>query len=260
MDFIQITIIDVIDIVVVALIMYYIYKLTKGTHAPSILTGILIIYMLWVVVKALNMELLSAILGHIIGVGVIALIVVFQPEIRRFLQVIGARSNARRNSFIGRLFDVDRYQNDHLEYVSPIVKASADMSTAKTGALIVIQQRSDLSVIAETGIILDARISSSLLKNIFFKNSPLHDGAVIIKDGRIVAAKCVLPSTERDVPVNFGMRHRAALGVSEVSDALVVVVSEETGGISLATGGEITTAISPAELQATLLRSIGSNA
>jgi len=255
MDFIQITVIDVIDIVVVATIMYYLYKVTKGTHTPSILTGILLIYLLWVVVKALNMELLSAILGHIIGVGVIALIVVFQPEIRRFLHLIGTRSNQHRDSFLGRLFDMHEYHNDHLEYVSPIVKACGDMSDTKTGALIVIQQKSDLSVIAETGISIDARISSSLLKNIFFKNSPLHDGAVIINDGRIVAAKCVLPSTQQEVPVSYGMRHRAALGVSEVCDALVVVVSEETGHISVARNGEMHSNLSTAQLQAELLKS-----
>lgn len=255
MDFIQITVIDIIDIVVVATIMYYIYKVTKGTHTPSILMGILLIYLLWVVVKALNMELLSAILGHIIGVGVIALIVVFQPEIRRFLHLIGTRSSQHRNSFLGRLFDLHEYQNDHLEYVSPIVKACTDMSETKTGALIVIQQKSDLSVIAETGISIDARISSSLLKNIFFKNSPLHDGAVIINDGRIVAAKCVLPSTQQEVPVSYGMRHRAALGVSDVCDALVVVVSEETGHISVARNGEMHADLSPSQLRAELLKS-----
>ena len=254
MDFIQITVIDIIDIVVVATIMYYIYKVTKGTHTPSILMGILLIYLLWVVVKALNMELLSAILGHIIGVGVIALIVVFQPEIRRFLHLIGT-SSSHRNSFLGRLFDLHEYQNDHLEYVSPVVKACTDMSETKTGALIVIQQKSDLSVIAETGISIDARISSSLLKNIFFKNSPLHDGAVIINDGRIVAAKCVLPSTQQEVPVSYGMRHRAALGVSDVCDALVVVVSEETGHISVARNGEMHSNLSPSQLRAELLKS-----
>lgn len=254
MDFIHVTLVDIIDIVVVAIIMYYIYRLTKGTHAPSILTGILIIYLLWIVVKALNMELLSVILGHIIGVGVIALIVVFQPEIRRFLHLLGTRSQQQRDSFMGRLFDMQEYQNDHLEYVRPIVKACTDMSEDKTGALIVIRQKSDLSVIEETGVPIDARISSSLLKNIFFKNSPLHDGAVIIENGRIVAAKCILPLTEMDVPSNFGMRHRAALGVSEVSDAIIVIVSEETGSISIAYGGNVQYDITPTDLQIKLLR------
>ena len=255
MDFIHITFIDVIDILVVALSMYYLYKLTKGTHAASILSGILLIYLLWVVVRVLNMELLSAILGHIIGVGVIALIVVFQPEIRKFLQMIGTRSRRhRRNSFLGRLFDLGDDQPDDLAYIAPIVKACIDMSSTKTGALIVIQRRTDLRFIAETGILVDAAISASLLKNIFFKNSPLHDGAVIIDKGRIEAAKCVLPSTESPVPVSFGMRHRAALGVSEATDALVVVVSEETGAISLAQEGEIRCGIPADKLKDEILR------
>lgn len=254
MDFIDVTIIDIIDIVVVAIIMSYIYRLTKGTHAPSILTGILLIYLLWIIVRALNMELLSVILGHIVGVGVIALIVVFQPEIRRFLHLIGTRSNQQKNSFIGRLFDMQEYQNDHLEYVRPIVKACTDMSESKTGALIVICQKSDLSVIEETGIPIDARISSSLLKNIFFKNSPLHDGAVIVDKGRILSAKCILPLTQLEVPANFGMRHRAALGMSEVSDAIIVIVSEETGTISIVHKGEVSYDISPTDLQIMLLK------
>ncbi len=250
MDFIHITIIDIIDIVVVALCMYYIYKITKGTHASSILSGILLIYLIWIITRALNMELLSAILGHIIGVGMIALIVVFQPEIRKFLQLIGTRSRLRKNSFWSRLFDFrEQHDASDLEYISPVVKACTDMASTKTGALIVIQQHTDLQFIAETGIAIDALISSSLLKNIFFKNSPLHDGAVIINNGRIEAAKCVLPSTESEVPVSFGMRHRAALGMSEASDAIILVVSEETGAISIAQDGKIKRGVSSANLK-----------
>lgn len=257
MDFIQFSIIDCIDIFLVALAIYYVYKLTKGTYAPSILTGIIIIYLLWIAVSALHMEMLSAILGHIIGVGIIALIVIFQPEIRRFLHMIGTRSTKRRETFFGRLFSIPEYTNVHIESVVPIVKACTDMSQSKTGALIVIQQRSDLTVIAETGLQLDAKISSSLLKNIFFKNTPLHDGAVIINNGRIEAAKCVLPSTQREVPAHFGMRHRAAIGISEVTDALVVIVSEETGNISVAKEGGVSYNITPTELKNILLKSAG---
>ncbi len=258
MDFISISLIDVIDILVVAIIMYYIYKLTRGTHAPSILTGIIIVYLLWIVVRALNMELLSAILGQIVGVGVIAVIVVFQPEIRRFLHILGTRgsSHVRHTSFFSRLFDMEEYQNEKLEYVHPIVKACTDMSNAKTGALIVVRGENDLSLIAETGVNIDARVSSSLLKSIFFKNSPLHDGAVIVDRGRIVAAKCVLPSTAGEVPDSFGMRHRAAVGISEVTDASVVVVSEETGAISLVERGGVMGDITPARLQAELLKGV----
>lgn len=241
MSFLEFTFWDLLDIFSVALIMYYVYKLTRGTQAPNIITGILVIYLLWVVVQALNMEMLSAILGQIIGVGVIALIIVFQPEIRRFLQVIGDRSRQRQHSFLGKLFDLGSGENKDvdLSYLAPIVKACTDMSQSKTGALIVIQRETDLMNVIETGIAVDAKITAALLKNIFFKNSPLHDGAVVIANSRIAGAKCVLPSTQSEVPVSFGMRHRAALGISELTDAIVLVVSEETGAISVAHNSQI---------------------
>lgn len=248
MDFIHITIIDVIDILAIALLMYYLYKFTRGTQAPSILSGVIAIYLLWIVVRALNMEMLSAVLGHIIGVGVVALIVVFQPEIRRFLQMLGSRNRRRRLGFIGKLFDFKDSQKIDADYLASIVQACTDMAATKTGALIVLQQEQDLAWIAETGIPVDATITAPLLKNIFFKNSPLHDGAALINAGRIEAAKCVLPSTQSEVPVSFGMRHRAAIGVSEVTDAVVVIVSEETGGISLARDGQIKVGIAPSAL------------
>ncbi len=256
MDFIQITLLDIIDIAVAALLMYWSYRLLRGTHATGIVVGILLIFLAWVVVRALGMELLAAILGAIVGAGPIALIVLFQPEIRRFLHLIGARGQQRSNSFFSNLFTMQEYQNERLEYVHPIVKACTDMSATKTGALIVIRGQGDLEVVAQTGVIIDARVSSSLLKNIFFKNSPLHDGAVLIDKGRIVAAKCVLPTTEREVPDAYGMRHRAALGMSEVSDAMVVVVSEETGGISIFRKGQTLSDLTPAALPAELLTGV----
>jgi uncharacterized protein (TIGR00159 family) len=238
MEFIHIGIIDIIDIVAVALLMYYIYRVARGTNAPSIITGIITIYIVWVITRALNMELLSSILGNVIGVGVIALIVVFQPEIRQFLQTIGLkRRGSRGNGLMGRIFNYDRKEQEI--DATPIVKACVDMAEHKTGALIVVQQESDLTFIADTGIAVDAQVSVPLLENIFFKNSPLHDGAVIISEGRIVAAKCVLPSTKAKVPKSYGMRHRAAIGMSEISDAIVLVVSEETGALSIAQKGEI---------------------
>lgn len=256
MDFIQIRLIDIIDIFVVALILFYVYRITKGTHVPSILTGIIIIYALWLVVRAFGMELLSTILGQVIGVGVIALIVVFQPDIRRFLQLLGGQKRKRQPNFVGKIFSGSEYQNQQLEYITPIVKACSDMSESLTGALIVISGRNDLSTVAETGIIIDARVSSSVLKSIFFKNSPLHDGAVIISEGRVEAAKCVLPITEQEITPNLGMRHRSALGMSEVSDATVVVVSEETGSISLARNGKLIFDITPSQLKTELLLGI----
>ena len=227
MGFVPFTFIDLIDILFVAYIMYWIYRTTKGTNAPYIISGIIVVYLLWVIVKTLNMELLSTILGHIISVGAIALIVVFQPEIRRFLQKIGM--SQKRFNFISRIFNHgSKIAETNLQ---PLVVACREMSDTKTGALVVIGQQSDLSLITEGGICLDAKISSQLIHNIFFKNSPLHDGAVVIEGDRIVAARCILPVTQSDVPKSIGM--------SEISDAIILVVSEETGAISIANNGRI---------------------
>lgn len=250
MGFVPFTFVDFVDIILVATIMYWIYRMTKGTNAPYIFSGIIAIYLLWVVVKTLNMELLSTILGQVISVGVIALIIVFQPELRRFLQMIGMRQ--KHFDFISRIFSAGE---DHPQTnLSPIVTACREMATTKTGALIVIGQQSDLRLIAEGGIAVDAKVSVSLLKNIFFKNAPLHDGAVIVEGDRIVAAKCILPVTQSDVPKDYGTRHRAAIGMSEISDAVIVVVSEETGGISVAHGGDLRRNIDPLRLQQVLQR------
>ncbi|MBQ1979310.1 MAG: diadenylate cyclase CdaA, partial [Alistipes sp.] len=227
MDFIPFTLIDLIDIVLVATIMYWIYRVTRGTNAPYIFSGIIAIYLLWVVVRALNMELLSSMLGQVISVGVIALIILFQPELRRFLQLIGLRQ--KHFNFISRIFSTTEEEQSTVN-IEPIVTACRDMAETKTGALIVIRQESDLRLIAEGGIAIDAKTSVSLLKNIFFKNAPLHDGAVLVEGDRIVAAKCILPVTQSDVPKDYGTRHRAAIGMSEISDAIIVIVSEETGG------------------------------
>lgn len=249
MGFVPFTFIDLVDIFFVALIMYWIYRSTRGTNAPYILTGIVIVYLLWVIVRTLNMELLSTILGQFVSVGVIALIIVFQPEIRRFLQMIGMRQKGLR--FITRIFGGSK-EASAME-LQPIVKACIEMASVKTGALIVLAQQSDLRLIIEGGIAVDARISTSLLKNIFFKNAPLHDGAVVIVDDRIVAAKCILPVTQSAVPKSYGTRHRAALGLSEISDAIVLVVSEETGEISVAHKGHLRHGIDPSSLEEALL-------
>ncbi|MDR0510868.1 MAG: diadenylate cyclase CdaA [Rikenellaceae bacterium] len=253
MDFIQIGFIDVVDIVGFALLLFYVNKMTRGTNAPNILVGILVVYFLWIGVRALDMELLSAVLGNIVGGGVIALIVVFQPEIRRFLHVVGTGGKGGRKSFLGNLFLNRNYEKSNAEMVNSIVEAAKQMSHANIGALIVVQRRSDLGSYAETGVAIDAQISVPLILNIFFKNSPLHDGALIIRQGRIAAAKCMLPSTRAELPLDFGMRHRAAVGVSEESDALVIVVSEETGAISYVSRGEVRRNISPYELRRELL-------
>ena len=255
MGFVPFTFIDFIDIILVAAIMFWIYRATRGTNAPYIISGIIMIYLMWVVVRTLNMELLSNILGQFVSVGVIALIIVFQPEIRRFLQMIGMRQ--KRFNFIARIFN--RNDNTSVTIIAPIVQACREMSAHKTGALIVIGRQSDLRLITEGGIAIDAKISTPLLENIFFKNAPLHDGAVVIEGDRIVAAKCILPVTQSDVPKSYGTRHRAAIGMSEISDAIILVVSEETGGISIAHGGTIHRDIAPDQLANLLQRHYGAN-
>ena len=255
MGFVPFTFIDFIDIILVAAIMFWIYRATRGTNAPYIISGIIMIYLMWVVVRTLNMELLSNILGQFVSVGVIALIIVFQPEIRRFLQMIGMRQ--KRFNFIARIFN--RNDNTSVTIIAPIVQACREMSAHKTGALIVIGRQSDLRLITEGGIAIDAKISTPLLENIFFKNAPLHDGAVVIEGDRIVAAKCILPVTQSDVPKSNGTRHRAAIGMSEISDAIILVVSEETGGISIAHGGTIHRDIAPDQLANLLQRHFGAN-
>ena len=255
MGFVPFTFIDFIDIILVAAIMFWIYRATRGTNAPYIISGIIMIYLMWVVVRTLNMELLSNILGQFVSVGVIALIIVFQPEIRRFLQMIGMRQ--KRFNFIARIFN--RNDNTSVTIIAPIVQACREMSAHKTGALIVIGRQSDLRLITEGGIAIDAKISTPLLETIFFKNAPLHDGAVVIEGDRIVAAKCILPVTQSDVPKSYGTRHRAAIGMSEISDAIILVVSEETGGISIAHGGTIHRDIAPDQLANLLQRHFGAN-
>ena len=252
---IDIRFIDIIDIVLVAIIFYQLYKLIRGTAALSIFIGIFIIYMFWLIVKALNMELIGALMGQVIGVGVIALIIVFQQEVRRFLLVIGNRYMNRRRFSFGKIFSTVEEETGSPKEAEEIVRATESMASKKTGALIVLGRKSSLDIYSEGGERIDAIISAELLETIFFKNSPLHDGAVLIEDGKIFAARCPLPITDRiSLPPRFGMRHRAAIGISEHTDALVVVVSEESGHITVAEGGEMKEHITPNELRQILLK------
>jgi uncharacterized protein (TIGR00159 family) len=211
--------------------------------------------MFWLIVKALNMELIGALLGQVIGVGVIALIIVFQQEVRRFLLVIGNRYMTRRRFSFGKLFSNVEEQKGSPKEAEEIVRAAESMASKKTGALIVLGRRSSLDIYSEGGERIDAIISAELLETIFFKNSPLHDGAVLIEDGKIFAARCPLPITDRvSLPPKYGMRHRAAIGISEHTDSLVVVVSEESGNITVAEGGVVKENITPNELRQILLK------
>jgi uncharacterized protein (TIGR00159 family) len=251
----NITLLDVIDIVLVAIILFQLYKLIRGTTALSIFVGIFFIYMFWLIVKALNMELISALLGQVIGVGVIALIIVFQQEVRRFLLIIGNRYMTRRKFSFSKIFASVEEESGSPKEAEEIVRAAESMASKKTGALIVLGRKSSLDIYSEGGEKIDALISAELLETIFFKNSPLHDGAVLIEDGKIFAARCPLPITDRvSLPPRFGMRHRAAIGISEHTDALVVVVSEESGKIAIAENGQIKENISPNDLRQILLK------
>ena len=250
-DFLNIRFLDVIDILLVALLAYEIYNLLKGTAAINIMLGIAAIFILWRVVKFFEMELLSEILGAFISVGFIALIVVFQPEIRRFLLLLGTPTFIRRNGH-RFLFWKFSYRNAPAN-IDPIIQACRRMALSKTGALIVMAQHNQLEEFTDTGETIDSRISAQLIENIFFKNSPLHDGALIIVDNRMKAAGCILPvSANPDLPSNMGLRHRAAVGLTERSDAYAIIVSEQTGKIAYSLKGIIYANVEPAQLKQVL--------
>ncbi len=230
---------DAIDIFCVATLLFYIYRLMKSSGSLNIFYGILVFVITWIAVsQVLQMKLLGSIFDKLVSVGVIALIIIFQEEIRRFFLTLGSQ---RRLSVLTRFFikhakDDDK-QDD--ETILPIVMACDYMSKNLQGALIIIECDMLLNDITKSGEIIDAKVNTELIKNIFFKNSPLHDGAMIISHDRIVAAGCILPvSHSLNIPKELGLRHRAALGITQQSDAIAIVVSEETGGISVARGGE----------------------
>ena len=235
--FIHIRLLDIIDIILVAILFYQLYMLIRGTVAYSITLGIAVIYIFWWAVRAMQMELLSTILGSVLGVGVIALIIVFQQEIRRFLIFIGSRYVEGNRISVEKILNI-RFESKPQVKIRSIMKAVMQFSLEKTGALIVIRNKSNMDMYAETGDVLNAETSSRLFVSIFNKTSPLHDGAVIVENDKIKAARVILPVTDKmDLPPEYGLRHRAGLGISEVTDSLVIIVSEETGQISMAENG-----------------------
>ena len=239
--FISFGITDAIDILLVAIILYLAYNLVKGTAAINIFVGLALIYFVYIVIKAFDLALLSSILGKFVNVGVIAVMIVFQQEIRKFLLYLGSNEFIRNRNWKG-LFKLSAgsMEDDIPLDVQAVVDACMSMSKTKTGALIVIGRRSDLKFFIGSGDFVDSGLNARMLENIFFKNSPLHDGAVIILENRIVAARCVLPVTEREnFPAHYGMRHRAAVGITENTDAIAITVSEQTGAVSLTVHGEI---------------------
>jgi diadenylate cyclase len=238
--FITVKLLDIIDITIVALLMYQFYMLIRGTVAINIFITIFSIYLFWLITKALNMQLLASILGQIMGVGVIALIIVFHQEIRRFLLLIGTRYMSKQFSLKNIIF-AGRDLKPEVK-IKEIARACINLSKTKSGGLIVIERNSALQLYAETGEIINANTSTALIETIFFKSNPLHDGAIIIIGDKIFAARCMLPMSQSlELPVNLGMRHRAGLGMSEHNDSFVIIISEETGNVSIAEFGKITT-------------------
>ena len=245
-DFIKFRLTDLIDIFLVAFILYELYSLLKGTTAIRIFWGIAVLYVFYRLASLFHLGLLSDIMGQVISVGMIALIVVFQPEIRSFLLFIGNRKFIKILN--GKLVRKDSPQV--YEDIDSIVRACKRMAAAKTGALIIMAKEAPLEDFLQTGELIDARVSRELLENIFYKNSPLHDGAVILKEHRIAAARCILPvSKSEDLPSDLGLRHRSAIGATTATDAVAIVVSEQTGAISICKEGKITRDISPIVLK-----------
>lgn len=240
--FLNFSFVDVIDILLVAILIYLVFIWIRGSAAMNIFVAIILLLFLRVIAAAFNMKLTSALLGAFLDIGVLALIIIFQPEIRHFLMKFGSRYGFRGKGkdLINKLLG---FKEQHIgnEAINELAEACRSMSQTKTGALVVLQRKESLDFIIETGDQVDALVRRRLIMNIFFKNSPLHDGAMVISGDRIVAARCTLPITSRtDIPPSYGMRHKAAIGISEESDADVVVVSEETGQVSFVRGGVLT--------------------
>ena len=232
LDFLDFSFLDVLDILLVAILIYYIYKLLKGTVAINIFIGIAFIFLIWKITQILKMEMLSNILGYLLSGGVIALIIVFQQEIRKFLLMIGSSNVASRTNFLKQL----KFLKSEIALetdVDTLLTACKKMSKTKTGALIVLERTNSLDFLINTGDVMNAEMNEVLLESIFYKNSPLHDGATIIRDNFVVATRVVLPISDSiNIPSRFGLRHRAAFGITEKTDALCLLVSEETGEIS----------------------------
>lgn len=253
--FIQIGIADILDIFLVAYLLYAIYKLVKGSVAMNILAGLFLLYLVWKIVDLAHMRMLSEILNQFISVGVLALIIVFQPEIRKFLIVLGQQASTQinRNTKNG-LFKFFAGSNQTDLAVEKIVESCSNMSSQLTGALIVITRNNKLEEEIKTGQEINGIISAPLIESIFYKNNPLHDGAVIINNNTLRAARCVLHITKKaSFPAEYGLRHRAGVGISEQTDAFVIIVSEQTGKISIADEGRVRFDVSLIELKRTLL-------
>lgn len=248
---IQFGILDLIDIVLVAFLLYYLYQVMKESSSANIFSGILVFILVWILVsQVFEMRLLGGILDKLVNVGSLALIILFQDEIRQFFSQIGTRNKVKGIlRFFGKKKEIETQRED----IMSVVMACINMSKQKVGALIILERAVGLNDVVRSGEIINANISQRLIENIFFKNSPLHDGAMIISEKRIKAAGCILPvSHDSNIPKSLGLRHRAALGISQKSDCLAIIISEETGGISIAENSQFHLHLSPEELERTL--------
>lgn len=249
---------DAVDIVLVAILMYQLYRLVKGTAALSIFIGIAFVYLFYRLVRVAEIGLFSTILEKFIDVGVIALLIVFQQELRRFFLFLGSYNVMGGQRFTKALFNWNGESKLTSLDIPAVVRACKNMADTKTGAIIIITRQNDLKFYINTGDPIDAKVSVRMLESIFYKNSPLHDGAVIISHNTIRAARCVLPVTENtDFPAHLGMRHRAAVGVTENADCIAVIVSEQTGEISAAMDGQMQVKLTSEELREYLERNLG---
>ena len=253
LNFLEFKITDVIDIIFVAILLYYIYKLVRGSVAINIFIGIVIIWAFWKLTELLDMEMISTLVGGFMQVGLIALIIVFQQEIRKFLLMVGSTNFATKRNFLKHFKFLKTESIGTNINVDAIIAACEKMSISKTGAIIVIERSNSLDFVKSSGDQMYIEVNQPIIESIFYKNSTLHDGAAIIVNNYIVATRAILPvSNERNIPLRFGLRHRAAVGISEKTDALVLVVSEETGNISYIRNGEFVDYEGPKELTSIL--------
>ena len=252
-SFLQFGLADILDICLASLLIYLLFRWLRGTTAVNIFIGILLFYIMWKVVVLFHMDLLSEILGQFLSVGIVALIVIFQPEIRKFFLFIG-KSNPLKNIELMK----EKGESFSESQIERIVRACKNMSASKTGALIVFTKANPLDDIIQTGEVINAEISRELIETIFFKNTPLHDGALIIRNRKMVAARCILPVSQReDIPSHLGLRHRASIGVTENTDCMTVIVSEQTGNISYCSGGVIHENVGDKGLREILTKTFG---
>ncbi len=253
--FFDITIMDIVDVVLVALLLFYIYRVMKESGSLNVFLGILVFFFSWVLVsKMLQMRLLGSIFDQLMSVGTLALVIIFHEEIRNFFRSLGSQRHFR---FLSRFFSRNNKGKEVSSDVMPIVLACNNMAQQKVGALIVLERNNSLNDIIKTGETINADISQRLVEAVFFKNAPLHDGAMVVQNGRIAAAQCILPvSHNLNISKKLGLRHRSAIGITEIYDAIAVVVSEESGTISAAIDGKLMQNLDARKLEELLVKSL----